>query len=442
MRWKTDADLTGWGGVPSARAALARPERIADVTQLLQDVDEQGLCAFGAGRSYGDCALNGGGHVAWTARLNRILSFDDHTGRVEVEPGVTFRRLLDVFLARGWVAPVTPGTSFVTIGGAVANDVHGKNHEHDGSFGQHVLEIDLLTPEGVVTTLTPDTLAFQATVGGVGLTGLILRVAFTMMKVPGAAMKTKEMRIRDLDDFLAAFESHDSWRYSVGWLDAMAGGRALGRGVLEVSDHVVGHVEPQKPSIKIPFNFPGFALNRISVAAFNTFYYRRVSANGRESIRSLDQALYPLDALRNWNRIYGKTGFRQFQCVIPSAQAQRALPALLQTISASRAASFLSVLKRMGPGRAGYLSFPMAGYSFALDFPNRPGTVELLMRLERIVRDAGGRIYLAKDSALSAEGFAAMYPELDAFRKVRHSLDPMGRMQTDMARRLQIKGGA
>lgn len=441
MRWK-EMPLQGWGRAHTARVEAARPERLSELAHAVASAaSRNGVAAFGAGRSYGDNALNDGGNTVLTERLDRILAFDPATGAIAVEPGVTFNRLLQTFLPRGWLVPVTPGTAFATLGGALAADVHGKNHETAGSFGRHVRWFDLLTPDGETRRVTPDDdpELFRATIGGMGLTGVILGLCLRLERVGSNAALVRERRIGDLDGFLAAFAERDQ-PYSVGWIDALARGRAQGRGILETARPAEATVpEPSPRRHKVPVDFPGFALNGVSVSAFNALYWRRVPAAGRERPVHWSRFLYPLDSILDWNRIYGKRGFRQFQCVVPFDGGEAALRRLLDEIAKSRAASFLAVLKAMGPGGEGMLSFPRAGYTLALDFPEKPGSRDLLARLERITRDSGGRIYLAKDSCQSPEGFAEAHP-LDPFRAVLERVDPNRRVRSDQARRLGIRG--
>jgi decaprenylphospho-beta-D-ribofuranose 2-oxidase len=442
MRWKT-VELAGWGGVRRARSFAARPERMSELPLLLNETFSRGLSIYAGGRAYGDSALNAGGHSCLTTRLDRILDFDPESGIVVVEPGVTFQRLMDVFLPRGWLVPVTPGTSFVTIGGAVAHDVHGKNHEREGTFGQHVVELDLMTGDGRRHTIRPDSSSewFRATCGGCGLTGLITRVAFHMLRVSSAYVRVTERRLDNLDAFLAAFEDAKYASYSVGWLDALASGASLGRGILETADPAADAplAMEEKRAREVPFDFPKAVINPLSVKVFNHFYWHRVPKWGRERLRHYRDFLYPLDAIHHWNRIYGRRGFHQFQCVVPYKDGALALRRLLELISARRTATFLTVLKRMGPGRAGYLSFPMEGYTLAADFPNQPGIETLYELLVKTTLDHGGRVYLAKDALLAPDAFATMYPELPAFRKVLAEMAPDARFDSDMARRLQIR---
>jgi decaprenylphospho-beta-D-ribofuranose 2-oxidase len=434
--------VSGWGRVKSGTAMVARPERVRDLHRLFELAGGRQICSRGAGRSYGDCGLNSGGILVDTDRLARILSFNEETGAIAVEPGVTFERLLRVFLPRGWLVPVSPGTGFVTIGGAVANDVHGKNHEHAGSFGQHIVEMDVMTPDGVIYAIGPRRRPewFRATVGGLGLTGIVTRIVFRMMRVPGPCVLLTRKRVENLEALFASLESAKEAAYSVAWIDALARGKRRGRGVLETADPVAGaDPAPRKAGPDIAIDFPNFALNRLSVSAFNAVYFRRVPAAGATAPCHYGDFLYPLDRIGNWNRIYGKRGFHQFQCVIPYAEGFSAISSLLEEIAREGAASFLAVVKRMGPQRTGYLSFPTDGYTLAVDFANRPGTGALHARLAHIVMDHGGRNYLAKDALLSRNDFERMYPDAASFREIAAEMDPGVRMGSDIARRLGIR---
>jgi decaprenylphospho-beta-D-ribofuranose 2-oxidase len=435
--------LGGWGRTPLATVGAFRPERIGELREALVKTVATGVLARGGGRSYGDQALNGGGHVLLTERLDRVLAFDPATGLLVAEPGLTFREVLRLFLPRGWLVPVSPGTGFATLGGAVANDVHGKNHDRNGSFGDHVAWLELLLADGSQRRVSPeqDAALFHATIGGMGLTGIITALAVRLMAVKSNAVDVEARRMGDLDHFMAALsDARARAFYSVGWIDALARGRRLGRGILETAEPAPdGTREPTKAPRRVPIELPGWALNRLSVRLFNEAYYRRVPPAGRTRREPVSQFLYPLDGLRDWNRIYGRRGFHQFQCVIPDEAAPRGVARLLETVSSAGAASFLAVLKTLGGEGRGLLSFPLRGFTLALDLPRRAGTPELFARLEHITLDHGGRIYLAKDALLSPDGFARMYPKLDAFRRVLDAVDPHGRFTSDMARRLLLK---
>jgi decaprenylphospho-beta-D-ribofuranose 2-oxidase len=422
-----------------------RPERVSELRERLREgPSDGGRIAHGAGRAYGDAALNAQGRVILTRRLNRMLTFDADTGLLEAEPGVTFEDLMAVFLPRGWLVPATPGTAFATLGGAVANDIHGKNHDRVGSFGDHLAWIDLMLPSGdiVRTSENERPELFRATVAGLGLTGVIVGLGLRLMRVPSPAVRVRERRCRNLDDFLAALaEARQRATYSVGWIDGLAKGAELGRGLLEEADPAAEAATETRPERirRVPLDAPGIILNPFTIGLFNAAYYRRVPAGGRERVVSYRRFLYPLDAISDWNRIYGRGGFYQFQCVLPDTSAPRGIRLLLEEIAGSGRASFLAVLKTLGGEGRGYLSFPTRGYTMALDFPRRGGVEHLLRRLERLTLDHGGRIYLAKDAVLSPEGFRTMYPKLPEFQAVLKAIDPEQRVNSDMARRLRIR---
>jgi decaprenylphospho-beta-D-ribofuranose 2-oxidase len=444
MSWAR-IELEGWGRTSRGPMTACRPERLAEVHARVREAEPgAGLIAHGAGRAYGDAALNSEGRVLLTRRLDRMLGFDPQSGLLETEPGVTFADLLSCFLPRGWMAPASPGTAFATLGGGVANDVHGKNHDRMGSFGDHLAWIDLLLPSGerVRVSETEHPELYRATIGGLGLTGFILGMGLRLMRVPSPAVRVRERRCPDLDSFLAALgEARTRATYSVGWIDGIARGGALGRGILEEAEPEPAAELPKLRSraIGMPVDLPGFALNPMAVALFNAAYYRRVPAAGRERLTPYARFLYPLDSIRQWNRIYGRGGFYQFQCVLPDASAPQGLRRMLEEISAAGRASFLAVLKTLGGEGRGYLSFPVRGYTLALDFPRRPGVEELMARLERLTLEHGGRIYLAKDAVLSPEGFRRMYPRLPEYQAVLDRIDPERRLNSDMARRLKIR---
>jgi decaprenylphospho-beta-D-ribofuranose 2-oxidase len=436
-------EISGWGRALAAKVRAWRPERVAGVQQALHAERDDGVIAYAAGRSYGDAPLNSG-DVILTGRLNRILSADWNTGYVVCEPGVTVGDLMHVALRHGYAVSVSPGTGFATVGGSIANDVHGKNHDRHGSFGDHVDWVDLMLPDGEIRRVTPDGEPdlFAATVGGIGLTGIMVAAGLKLRRVKSNAVLMKETPARNLDDFLAMQEDARARNtYVVGWIDATARGRALGRGILETADDSPDTVDsPAGRRKRMPIEMPGFAMNRLSVGIFNALYYHRVPRRGRERRVPLTQFLYPLDAIEDWNRLYGKRGFYQFQCVLPDAESPVGLRKLMEAISAAGTGSFLAVLKTLGAEGRGHLSFPMRGFTLALDFPAKPGVTELLGRLEHITLDHGGRIYLAKDGAMKAESFAAMYPKLGDFRRVLDRIDPDHVMESDMARRLKIRG--
>ncbi len=428
-------DLTGWGRVLKATSDVSRPER---QSVLAREVAEAPAPAMGRRRSYGDAPLNNGGRAVDMTRLDRMLALDEDTGILTVEGGARIGEINARLAPRGWLVPVMPGTGFATVGGAIAMDVHGKNHHHAGSFGQHVTDIHLLTPKGEKRT-GPDRQKelFRATVGGLGQTGIVASAAIRLLKTRGSVMMVTERRIRDWDEHIAVLDDSEA-TYTVGWIDATATGAALGRGILEEGETGAGLVPPAKRGRKVPFDAPGISLSPPVVRLFNGAYWRRVPARGRTVVKPIEDFFFPLDKLHDWNRLYGKRGFHQFQCVVPLAERDR-LREILEAVARSGAASPLAVLKRMGPGRAGMLSFPMEGYTLAVDLRAASNPEPLVARLEGMVREAGGRIYLAKDSLASPEAIHAMYPEREAWAKVVARHDPDGTMVTDLVRRLKLR---
>ena len=403
---------------------------------------KQGAIARGYARSYGDVCLNHDGDVLNMTPFSSIRSLDTATGALCCDAGLSYRAIMAHCIPLGWQPPVCPGTAFVTMGGAVANDIHGKNQCSVGSFGDHLDWFDLRLPDGSVQRVTPssDPDLFAATVGGIGLTGVIQTLQIRMQRVPSNAMEMKEIRVPNLEAFLDLLQwSDEEYPYVVGWIDALSSGRKMGRGILELArPSPQGEPDPLPLSVSVPFEFPSFVLNRHSVRAFNAVYFRHVPQAGRERRIHVNKFLFPLDAIHNWNRMYGRRGVFQFQCVVPTAEGRRAISALMDEIVRSRGGSFLAVLKYMARKGLGMLSFPMPGFTLALDFPRRPETQRLIELLQDIVLEYGGRIYLAKDACLSAERFEAMYPQVERFKAVLRHVDPNGLMQSDMSRRLNL----
>lgn len=437
--------LTGWGRTAFAATSTRTVGAEDEVASLLSCKGaERGLIAFGAGRSYGDVALNDGGETLLSTGLDHMhpLGAD---GLLVCGPGVTFRQVIDAHLHEGWAMPVSPGTAFATVGGAIANDVHGKNHDRAGSFGDHVEWIRLVLPDGrtVVTSPEADGELFQATIGGLGLTGIIVEAAIRLKRVASSDVVVRESRAGDISALMAGLrQGREHATYTVAWIDAVAKGRNLGRGILQAAETAPsGFPKPGRPKARrLPIDLPSIALNPLSIGLFNELYFRRVPAAGREQRMPLTRFLYPLDALLDWNRMYGRRGFYQFQCVIPEEASDAGIPKLLEAIADDGSGSFLSVLKTLGGEGRGLLSFPMCGFTLALDFPARRGTFDLMRRLERLTLDHGGRIYLAKDACLTADSFRRMYPAHERFRNVLDVIDPAGRMASDLSRRLELRG--
>jgi FAD/FMN-containing dehydrogenase len=442
--------LAGWGRMAPEECLAYRPEQVRALSSILNERAQPDYIARGLGRSYGDVSVNGGGAVINMTRLNRMLDFDPETAVLECEAGVSLAEIIEVFLPRGYFLPVTPGTKFVTVGGAIANDVHGKNHHGEGSFGNYVQELRLLTPGGEVVTCSPTAHGdlFWATVGGIGLTGIILSARVALQRVASAYIAVDYHRAPDLEDVLSTMAAtDDQYQYSVAWVDCLAKGKSLGRSVLMRGRHASPDQLPPgqrsapfsvapKRKKGVPMDFPGFVLNPLSIKAFNTAFYAWHS-DQQGVIIDYDSYFYPLDGIHHWNRMYGKAGFVQYQATLPP-EGVKGLVTVLERLSASRRTSFLAVLKCFGAGNLGLLSHPMKGYTLALDIPNRTGLIPFLHELDRVLLDHGGRLYLAKDSATEPETLAAMYPQLARFQEIIGRLDPEQCLSSTMARRLGI----
>ncbi|HUE19442.1 MAG TPA: FAD-binding oxidoreductase [Stellaceae bacterium] len=437
--------LSGWGRYPRAECRVIEPDGAAETLAAISGNDS--LIARGNGRSYGDSSLNPEATVS-TRRENRFIAFDPATGVLTCEAGAMLSDILATFVPRGWFPPVTPGTKFVTVGGMIAADVHGKNHHKAGAFGDHVEWLDLALADGQVLRCSAAENAelFAATRGGMGLTGIILAVCFRMTPIETASIRQETLRAGDLAETMDLFEQSRDWTYTVAWIDCLAKGGGLGRSLLYRGEHArlaelpAEHREAPlalKPprSKRVPLDFPAASLNRWSVGVFNELYYRR-SKPGTVLV-DLETFFYPLDAILEWNRIYGRSGLLQYQCVLPKAESAAGLRALLSRIAATGAGSFLSVLKLLGP-QAGVLSFPLEGYTLALDFRAGAATLALLAELDAIVAAHGGRIYLAKDARMDAAMMRKTYPRLAEFESLRRRVDPQGKFASLQSRRLAL----
>lgn len=444
--------LSGWGRTAPTVAEVNASRAVQELYELLLSRPERGVIARGLGRSYGDPAQNAGGTVADMTGFDRILDIDIARGLVTCQAGLSLHRLMELVVPLGWFLPVTPGTRQVTVGGAIGCDIHGKNHHMDGSFGRHVVAFDLLQADGTVHTVTPDTdpQTFWATTGGMGLTGIVLAATIALMPVQTSWMSVDTDRCADLDEVMAQMTAIDhSRRYSVAWLDCLATGARLGRSVLESGEHAPLAALPAKAAREplrfrasalaaVPQGFPGGLLGRTSIALFNEAWFRKTPHRRRGHLTPIPTFFHPLDAVRDWNRLYGPSGLVQYQFVVPFG-AEETLRSIVERISTARAPSFLTVLKRFGAGTPGPLSFPMPGWTLALDFPAAtPGLAALLDGLDEQVLAAGGRIYLAKDARLAPRMLPAMYPHLPEFREARARLDPEEVFVSDLARRLSL----
>lgn len=407
-----------WGRWPRVEQRLLP---VTDRRAPLPAFDGHAL-PHGNGRSYGDSCLDPGGTLLHARGLDRFIAFDAATGVLDCEAGVTLAEILEVAVPRGWFLPVTPGTAFATVGGAIANDVHGKNHHVAGSFGDHVDSFELLRSDGTRTVQVPGDALFAATVGGLGLTGLVTRARLRLRPVPGPWMETESIRFGGLDEFFAlSAESAARFEYTVAWIDCLAPERQLGRGHFIRGDHAsqAGGTRPPAPArrLAMPVTPPFALVNRLTLKPFNLAYYHRQRADRVRAASHYSGYFYPLDGIGDWNRMYGPRGFLQHQCVLPPAAARDALAAMLGEIRRAGQGSFLAVLKEFGDRPApGMLSFPRAGTTLALDFPNTGEAVfALLDRLDAIVVAAGGAIYPAKDARMSPATFRAGFPGWPAF---------------------------
>lgn len=440
-------ELAGWGRHPRLACRVETPRDETALARLL--TEERGaLIARGAGRAYGDAALNPGLTVS-TRRLDRMIAFDAAEGLLTAEAGVVLGDIVRAVLPRGWFPAVTPGTKHPTLGGLIAADVHGKNHHGAGSFGAHVRWLDLMGGDGRVERLGPGDELFAATVGGMGLTGVILRARIALRPVESAWIREEIVPAPGLDALMESFEAAAEATYSVAWVDALARGGALGRGLLMLGEHarrdeldfrarVQPFRAPERRRLAVPMDAPGFLLSRPTIAAFNALYRWAGTRAARRGPRLVDwdRYFYPLDALGDWNRLYGRRGFVQFQCVLPEDGARPGLAALLEA-TAEAGAGFLAVLKKFGPD-ASLFSFPAPGWTLALDLPVRRRTLALLDRLEDIALGHGGRFYLAKDAHLSRTRFEASEPRAEAFRALRRSRNLAGRFASAQSERLGL----
>ncbi|MGA5118432.1 FAD-binding protein [Streptomyces pseudogriseolus] len=442
--------VTGWGRTAPSAARLVRPRTFEEAALAVRGCGARGGIARGLGRAYGDAAQNAGGEVFDMTGLDRIHAIDADAGTVLCDAGVSLHRLMEVLLPLGWFVPVTPGTRYVTVGGAVGADIHGKNHHVSGSFSRHVASFELLTADGRVRTVMPGTPLFEATAGGMGLTGVILTATVRLQPVRTSWMSVDTERASDLDDLMARLADTDHrYRYSVAWIDLLARGRATGRAVLTRGDHAPLDALPRSVRARRdPLSFrtsrlpaaPSFVpeglLSRTTVGLFNELWYRKAPRARTGELQRIPAFFHPLDGVPHWNRVYGRGGFVQYQFVVGHGR-EDTLRRIVRRISERRCPSFLAVLKRFGDADPGWLSFPVPGWTLALDIPaSLPGLGAFLDELDEEVVGAGGRVYLAKDSRLRPELLAAMYPRLDDFRALRAELDPRGVFTSDLSRRL------
>jgi decaprenylphospho-beta-D-ribofuranose 2-oxidase len=446
--------LTGWGRAMPSAAEVRVPGHVDELSADVADHGERGVIARGLGRAYGDAAQNAGGVVLDTTGSGANAPIRVVDGAVSVPAGTSLDALMARVIPQGYFVPVSPGTRFVTVGGAIAADVHGKNHHVDGSFANHVRSLRLAIPSGKVLDTGPgggqQPELFWATAGGMGLTGVILEATVSLLPIESSRVLVDTQRAPDLDTVMGLMEgSDDQYHYSVAWIDLMATGRSMGRSVLTRGDFAPLdalppglHGEPLRapPRRLIPAPpAPAGLLNKATVRAFNEFWYRRAPRHRAAELQSVPQFFHPLDFVDGWNRLYGPHGFLQWQSVIPFGH-EATLRRVVEALSSAGLPSFLAVLKRFGAANPGLLSFPLPGWTLALDLPvaHGPELAVLLDDLDQEVVDAGGRVYLAKDSRLRPELLPEMYPRLDEWREIRAAIDPDGALCSDLARRLRM----
>ena len=436
-----DKLVTSWGRVKRQCTGVAQPHYLDELPQLLGATASPALLAIGAGRSYGDSGLNDGGRIVDMTTLDHLIAFDRQSGIVRAEAGITLDALLRVIVPAGWYLPTTPGTRFVTLGGAVANDVHGKNHHSAGTFGSSVLRLGLMRSNNAdVLEITPASHPdlFRATVAGLGLTGLIAWVEVKLHRIRSSKLSAETIAFTGYRDFMElSAQSADDWEHTVAWIDCTSGSAGTNtRGLFSRANWLpagplVAHSE--KTLANLPLEAPSNLINPVTLRAFNTLYY--AAGRRKSGVQIVDYApfFYPLDAILNWNRAYGKNGFYQYQCVVPMSTADSAIPEMLRLIARSGDGSCLAVLKTFGDKPSpGMLSFPFEGVTLALDFPNRSERTQgLFANLDDVVSAAQGRLYPAKDGRMPAAMFRAGYPELDSFA---HQVDP--NFQSDFWRRV------
>lgn len=439
--------LSGWGRYPVVDARVHAPRDVAALRALVQS--QASVIARGNGRAYGDSAINPSATIAMR-HLNRLLAFDPAAGLLTAEAGVILGDIITTFLPRGWFPMVTPGTKFVTLGGMIAADIHGKNHHKDGSFRACVDWIEVMGADGEVRrcSASENLDLFEHTLGSMGLSGIILRAAIRLRRVETGWIRQTTVPAPNLEAAMAAFEQALDATYSVAWIDCLGTGRNLGRSLVMLGEHAdvadlprdrarQPFATPAKRKLTVRLDVPTFALNRLGVRAFNALYYHAGARKAGRKLVDWDSYFYPLDAILDWNRIYGRRGFAQFQCVFPLDGSKQGLCALLEATAKAGAGSFLAVLKRFGPQESRF-SFPMEGYTLALDFPVTAGTLALLENLDRITVENGGRFYLAKDSRMSAETLRASDSRVESFIRAREDNGWMTRFRSVQAERLSI----
>lgn len=438
-------EIANWGNYPRMESDVKSFSFDDQLKKLMTETDH--FIPRGNGRCYGDASL--AGTTVSTLHYNRILSFDTCKGILECQSGLTLDKILDVIVPKGWFLPVTPGTKFITVGGAVASDVHGKNHHVDGSFSNHIINMDVMIADGSLITcsIVENSDLFGATCGGMGLTGMIKRIKFSLKKIESSFVKQKQLKARNLEELIGYFEQYKEYTYSMAWIDCLSKGEHFGRGILIVGEHAgKGELSskqlrnqlsvPVKARLTFPFNLPSWALNTFTVKTFNFLYYGKNFKKEINNVVPYEPFFYPLDSILHWNRGYGKKGFVQYQFVLPLS-AKQGLIDILRRISDEGLGSFLAVLKVFGH-QDSLISFPEEGYTLALDFPVRKGLFEFLDGLDEIVLKNGGRLYMSKDARMKPEVLFRGYPKLEEFKNIVRKYNPSGKLSSIQSHRLLL----
>ncbi|GAX63006.1 dehydrogenase [Candidatus Scalindua japonica] len=440
--------LSGWGNYPVIDADIKKFSTDNGLKEHLRD--KHPLITRGSGRSYGDSSLNK--NIISLLSLNSIHDFDENNGTIKCDAGVSLDKIIDKCILKGWFLSVTPGTKFITVGGAIASDVHGKNHHKEGSFSDYIVSMDIMLPGGMIIRCSrvANYHLFLATCGGMGLTGIILNAVIRLKRIETAYIKQKTIRARNIYEMMELFEQYNNFTYSIAWIDCLSKGEKSGRGILMLGEHATTKDMKKsdisqnllkikkKKRFNIPFMFPDFTLNKLTVKIINVLIYNKHSKKAEDSIVDYDSFFYPVDGIHNWNRIYGKRGFTEYQFVLPKNACKDGIIKILRKVNESKMGSFFAGLKLFGKENANLISFPMEGFTLALDFPISSELFAFLDQLDEIVTDYGGRLYLTKDARMSAEMFKKSYNKSEEFIIYKHKLDKENQFQSLQSKRLNI----
>jgi decaprenylphospho-beta-D-ribofuranose 2-oxidase len=431
--------IYGWGRYPTIDAQVLLPQTRSDCAIFLKS--NQILLPRGMGRSYGDSANSSS--VIQSDYLNHFIEFNELTGVLTCEAGISIREMLELIIPKGWFIPVTPGTSFISVGGAIACDVHGKNHHLSGTFSEHILSLDLMLGTGEIVNVTKNSYPdlFRATCGGMGLTGMILSASIQLKPIKSSQIHQTTIKTSCLEAVFEQFEANHASTYSVAWIDCLASGKQLGRSLLMLGEHAQeGNLKlAEKKSLNIPIDMPSSLLNHHSIKVFNSIFYHKASSKIKSELVSFEPYFYPLDTIKNWNRLYGKAGFLQYQFVLPKIVGLEGMKKILEVIVSSRKGSILAVLKGFGKANENFLSFPIEGYTLALDFKMSQDTIQLIKLLDSMVVEMGGRVYLTKDALMTEASFKKIYPQWELFEEVRTKYGAVGKFASSQSKRLGLQ---